>query len=685
MDDEQVTYFAETDSRNKRMRFGIKAKDRSRHVYVIGKTGMGKSTLLENLAIQDIQNGNGIAFIDPHGKTAELLLEYVPEGRIKDVLYFAPFDLDYPVSFNVMEDVGPDKRHLVANGMMSAFKKIWVDAWSARMEYILNNILLALLEYPGSTLLGVNRMLADKDYRNKVVANISDPSVKSFWVDEFAKYGERYMQEAGAAIQNKIGQFVSNPLIRNIIGQPKSTFDIRHMMDEQKIIIVNLSKGRMGEANANLLGGMLITKLYLGAMSRADVSDRVLKDLPNFYLFVDEFQNFANESFADILSEARKYKLNLTIAHQYIEQMTEEVKAAVFGNVGSMITFRVGAYDAEALEKEFAPVFTMEDIVNLDKYQIYLRLMIDGVGSQPFSSRTIPTPPVPDPNFVSEIIDTSRSQFARPRAGVEDEIKDWHRPIDEVEKDKRNSSSNNSNGSMSGNRNNNGNGVSPRPRFDGPGERGSEFKPRGASPAPSFPRQSESTQNLNRNHPATQERSENKITRDNAPASIQPQRQEANHNPFKKALIHGSSEEREKAHLERELELRKAISLNFLKKDEPKEGETPEKKDKKGVTQESLSDLRSALQSVLTEAGVVHERENKNVEKDTDKKDFNKSDQISQSNSNNHSEGSSKHVDNPKQNKNDHSNSDRNGLSNRGEVKIKEIPEKELKDILGVE
>ena len=236
--EDKITYFGETDYRNKRTRFGIKATDRARHMYVIGKTGMGKSTLLENMAIQDIQNGEGMAFIDPHGGTAEKLLDYVPESRLKDVVYFAPFDIDYPISFNVMEDIGADKRHLVASGLMSSFKKIWVDAWSARMEYILNNILLALLEYPESTLLGVNRMLADKDFRKKVVENISDPSVKSFWVDEFAKYGDRYMQEAGAAIQSKIGQFTANPIIRNIIGQPHSSFDIRKLMDEKKILIM---------------------------------------------------------------------------------------------------------------------------------------------------------------------------------------------------------------------------------------------------------------------------------------------------------------------------------------------------------------------------------------------------------------------------------------------------------------
>ncbi|HVU06277.1 MAG TPA: type IV secretion system DNA-binding domain-containing protein [Candidatus Paceibacterota bacterium] len=421
--DDKVTYFAETDARNKRVKFGIKAKDRTRHVYIIGKTGMGKSTLLENMAVQDIQGGEGCCFIDPHGKTAELLLNYVPENRLKDVLYFAPFDVEHPIAFNVMEDVGYDKRHLVVSGLMSTFKKIWADAWSARMEYILSNTLLALLEYPGATLLGVNKMLSDKDYRKKVVDNIKDPAVKSFWVDEFAKYTDRFAAEATPAIQNKIGQFTNNPLIRNIIGQPKSSFDLRKMMDDRKILIVNLSKGRVGESNANLLGAMLITKIYLAAMSRADVSDKIMKTLPNFYLYVDEFQSFANESFADILSEARKYKLNLTMAHQYIEQMSEEVRAAVFGNVGTMIVFRVGSYDAEVLEKEFAPQFTAEDIVNLGFAQIYLRLMIDGIGSQPFSATTLPPIPEPAVTFKEQVVQGSRAQFTQVRPVVEELVR----------------------------------------------------------------------------------------------------------------------------------------------------------------------------------------------------------------------------------------------------------------------
>lgn len=428
-DPEQITFFAKTDARGMHVPFGIKAKDRTRHMYVIGKTGMGKSTLLENMAVQDIRNGNGLAFIDPHGQTAETLLNYIPEERKSDVLYFAPFDTQYPVSFNVMEDVGPDRRHLVVSGLMSVFKKIWIDAWSARMEYILSNTLLALLEYPDSTLLGVNRMLSDKDYRKKVIDNIKDPSVRSFWVDEFMKYNERYMQEAGDAIKNKIGQFTNNPLIRNIVGQPHSSFDIRTIMDQKKIIIMNLSKGLVGESNANLLGSMLTTRIYLAAMSRADLLADQMAQAPNFYFYVDEFQSFANATFADILSEARKYKLNLTIAHQYIEQMEEEVKNAVFGNVGTIVAFRVGPFDAEVLETIFSPKFLATDIVNLGFAQVYLTLMIDGIGSSPFSATTLPPIPAASISYRDVIVGESRRQFARERAEVEQQILDFHQPV----------------------------------------------------------------------------------------------------------------------------------------------------------------------------------------------------------------------------------------------------------------
>lgn len=419
---DRVTYFAATDSRGKHVPFGIKSKDRDRHMYVIGKTGMGKSTLLENMAIQDIRNGEGFAFIDPHGGTVERLLDYVPKDRLKDVVYFAPFDLEHPIAFNVMEDVGYDRRHLVVSGLMATFKKIWADAWSARMEYILTNTLLALLEYPDATLLGVNRMYTDKSYRQKVVDNVKDPVVKDFWTKEFANYGDRYTQEATPAIQNKVGQFTGNPLIRNIIGQPKSSFDIRKMMDERKILAINLSKGLVGETNMRLLGSMLTTRLFLSAMSRADLSAPALSRLPHFYFYVDEFQNFANETFAEILSESRKYKLNLTIAHQYIEQMEEEVRDAVFGNVGTTVVFRVGPFDAEVLETLFIPTFTKEDIVALDRRQVYLSLMIDGVGSAPFSAVTIPPIEPPLVSNREELIAVSRAQFTSPREKVESAI-----------------------------------------------------------------------------------------------------------------------------------------------------------------------------------------------------------------------------------------------------------------------
>lgn len=448
-DPEKITFFAKTDARGSDVPFGIRAKDRTKHMYVIGKTGMGKSTLLENMAVQDMQSGEGMAFIDPHGQTAETLLDYIPEERKQDVLYFAPFDTDNPVAFNVMEDVGPERRHLVVSGLMSVFKKIWVDAWSARMEYILQNTLLALLEYPDSTLLGVNRMLSDKKYRRKVIDNISDPAVKSFWVDEFLNYNERYMQEAGDAIKNKIGQFTANPLIRNIIGQPKSSFDIRKIMDEKKILIMNLSKGLVGESNANLLGSMLTTRIYLAAMSRADLPAHEMKQMPNFYFYVDEFQSFANATFADILSEARKYKLNLTIAHQYIEQMEEEVRNAVFGNVGTIVSFRVGPFDAEVLETIYAPSFYAVDIVNLGFAQIYLTLMIDGIGSAPFSASTLPPIPPKSESCKEMVVHASRKQFAKPRAEVEAQINAWH--------EEGNSHQNQNNGgSNGGNKNNSG-------------------------------------------------------------------------------------------------------------------------------------------------------------------------------------------------------------------------------------
>jgi len=434
MSQEYINYIGETNFRNIRKKFGIKLDDRRRHVYIVGKTGMGKTALLTNMAVQDIQNGFGLAFVDPHGEAAEELLDYVPKERIQDVVYFNPSDIEWPIGFNIMEVKDPEARHLIASGLMGVFKKIWPDVWSARMEYILHNCILALLEYPDSTLLGINRVLADADYRRKVVEKITDPVVKSFWTQEFARYTQRYEVEATAAIQNKVGQFIANPLIKNIIGQVKSTIDMRKIMDEKKILIVNLSKGKMGEANSALLGALVITKLYLAAMSRVDIPEEQRSD---FFLYVDEFQNFATESFVHILSEARKYRLSLTLAHQYIAQMEEKVRDAVFGNVGTIIAFRVGAEDAEYLEKEFAPVITQEDLVNLPKYNIYVKLMIDGVAGKPFSAETLPPLPKLEHSFKNDIIEYSRKTYAHPREKVERMIAKWAEPIRKEEEKKQ--------------------------------------------------------------------------------------------------------------------------------------------------------------------------------------------------------------------------------------------------------
>ena len=388
-------------------------------MYVIGQTGTGKTTLLENMVIDDIRAGRGVGIIDPHGEFAEKILEFIPEERVDDVIYFNPADVDNPIAFNPLEKVGMEYRHLIASGIMGVFKKIWVDAWSARMEYILNNTLLALLEFPESTLLGIMRMFTDKDYRKKIVDNVQDPVIKAFWENEFSRYSQRFEVEAVAAIQNKVGQFVSNPLIRNIIGQTHSTVDLRKVMDEGKILIVNLSKGRIGEDNSALLGAMLITKLQMAAMSRIDIPVDKRRD---FYLYVDEFQNFSTESFANILSEARKYALNLTLAHQYIEQLDEKVRAAIFGNVGTVILFRVGAFDAEFLEKQFMPEFEVTDLVNLPNYHIYLKLLIDGVSGKPFSAAALPPISMIGESYSDVLIENSRRKYSVARSIVEDKI-----------------------------------------------------------------------------------------------------------------------------------------------------------------------------------------------------------------------------------------------------------------------
>lgn len=417
----EITYFARTNHRGHARKFGIKTDDRRRHMYIIGKTGMGKTTLIENMVLQDIYNGHGVAYIDPHGDTVEKILNYIPSWRINDIVYMNPADLDYPIGFNVLEAVSQTQKHLLSAGLMSVFKKIWEGLWSARMEYILSNTILALMDTPGTTLLAVNRMYSDTEFRKMIITNIKDPIVKQFWVMEYAAYSEKFATEAVAAIQNKIGQFITSGLIRNIIGQITSTIDIRQLMDSQKIFLVNLSKGRIGEDNMRLLGGMIIAKIQLAAMDRVDMPELLRKD---YYLYVDEFQNFATESFAAILSEARKFRLNLIVAHQYIAQLTEEVRDAVLGNVGSLVLFRVGAPDGLMLEPEMAPRFLVEDIINLPKFQIYLKLMIDGVASAPFSAATL-SPIARITESEPKVIRVSRERYARDRQDVEDRISEW--------------------------------------------------------------------------------------------------------------------------------------------------------------------------------------------------------------------------------------------------------------------
>ncbi|HAE36733.1 MAG: hypothetical protein UR85_C0006G0037 [Candidatus Nomurabacteria bacterium GW2011_GWF2_35_66] len=422
-----ITYFAKTNFRNSDNIFGIKRKDRRQHMYILGKSGTGKSVLLSNLIVQNIQNGEGVCVVDPHGELVEEVLHLIPEHRKKDVIYFNPADTEFHIGFNVIQLDDPKYKHLVASGLMGIFTKIWANAWSSRMEYILNNAILALLDTPGTTLLGIPRLLVDKDYRQMIIGNLKDPVVKAFWVHEYEQWREQFRNEAIAPIQNKVGQFLSTSIIRNVVGQPKSTIDIFKIMNEGKIFLVNVSKGRIGEDNSALLGGMIITKIQLAAMERVRIPEDERKD---FYLYVDEFQNFATDSFANILSEARKYRLNLTVAHQYTAQLENKdgskVRDAVFGNVGTMIIFRVGADDADFLEKEFEPEFMAQDLVNLPNFHVYLKLMIDGITSRPFSASTLPPLKVDPTSGVKDaIIASSRKLYTRSRQEVEDEISRW--------------------------------------------------------------------------------------------------------------------------------------------------------------------------------------------------------------------------------------------------------------------
>jgi len=413
-----VIHFAETNYRNLKKRFGVKERDRSGHMYVVGKTGVGKSTLIENMVISDIKKGHGVALVDPHGDLAENIFHFVPESRRQDVIYFNPGDLKYPIAFNPLEDVHPDYHHLVSSSLVSVLKKVWPEFWGPRLEHILRNSIMALLENPSSTLLDLPKLLTDQEFRIKIIAGITNQQVREFWLFEFEKYSTRFRSEAISPILNKIGQFLTSIPLRNIVGQSKNTFDLRKVMDEGKILIVNLAKGKIGEDNSSLLGAMIIAKIQQAAMSRANIPEENRKP---FYLYVDEFHNFLTLSFADILSESRKYGLSLVLANQFIAQLDKKIRDAVFGNVGTLISFRVGAEDAKYLSREFYPIFEQTDLVNLSNHHIYLKLMIDGVTSKPFSATSLP-PPEMEISYKEEVIKLSRERYSKTKEKVEREI-----------------------------------------------------------------------------------------------------------------------------------------------------------------------------------------------------------------------------------------------------------------------
>lgn len=423
----EISFFGVTNFHNQYMKFGMKRADRRRHLYVVGKSGVGKSKLLELLILSDIHAGKGVAVLDPHGDLVEDLMRYIPEERIDDVIYFNPADMEYPIGFNPIESVEPQYRQHVAMGFIEIFKKLFGANWTPRLEHVLRYTVLALFDYPNSTVFGILKMLTDKNYRQKVVARVEDPTIKNFWVNEFAAWSEKFDNEAIMPVLNKVGQFVSTSLVRNIVGQPKNTMNMCEIMDKQKILLMSVSKGNLSEEISTLLGSMVITSIYQAAMKRAAISEEERKD---FYFYVDEFHNFATKTFAEILSEARKYRLNLTVSHQHIGQLSQDIHATVFGNVGSMIAFRVGAEDANLLEKEFSPIFHANDIINLGVQEFYLKMSIDGQLRDPFSGKTL-TVPAPTKNLREKIVELSRKKYGRPRAAVEKMIEQMDRGYDE--------------------------------------------------------------------------------------------------------------------------------------------------------------------------------------------------------------------------------------------------------------
>ncbi|OGG03043.1 hypothetical protein A2W14_07270 [Candidatus Gottesmanbacteria bacterium RBG_16_37_8] len=385
----EINFFARTEYKNQLTTFGIKRDDRRKHMYIIGKTGTGKSTLIANMAINDMRNKEGVCVIDPHGDLSEILLDFVPSFRLNDIVYLEPFDQNNPFWMNPLEVKNPVHKELIASGIVSIFSKLYAYSWGPRLEYILRNVILTLLEYPNSTLVMVPDLLSDQNFRQRVLNKVEDKILQNFWRNEYDKMHPRLKSEAISPIQNKVGQFVMSPTIRQILEHPVSTIDLEEIMDQGKILILNLSQGKLGEDNAALLGAMFITKIQLAAMNRVNVQEKERRD---FYLYVDEFQNFATTSFIKILSEARKYRLNINLANQYIGQVEEDVQKAIFGNAGTLISFIIGAQDAHHLSREFGQWYKEEDLVNLGAFQIIIKLAIDNLTSFPFHAITLPLP-----------------------------------------------------------------------------------------------------------------------------------------------------------------------------------------------------------------------------------------------------------------------------------------------------
>ena len=423
--DEDINIFAETDYRGERILFGLKRHDRRRHMYLLGKTGVGKSATFKNMIVSDILKGDGVCYIDPHGQDIDEILNYIPPQRVNDVVYFDPSDSKFPIGFNMLELEDLTLRDLVADGVVSVFKKQFGDSWGPRLQYILQNAVATCIEAQGTTILAVQRILIDTNYRKFILKQLKDPILLKFWQDEYEQMSQnsRLITEAVAPIQNKVGRFISSSVIRNIVGQVKSTIDLREIMDSKKILLINLAQGKIGEENASLLGGMIITRLQAAAMQRVDIPEDERED---FFLYVDEFQNFATDSFAKILSEARKFRLNLTMTNQYIEQIPLTVRHAIFGNVGTLSSFVVSQSDASLLAQEFAPIFDSEDLVSLESHSMYLKLCIDGMTSKPFSAKSLDYKKRLDPYGEREkIIQVSRERYGTPQEVIEDKIQRW--------------------------------------------------------------------------------------------------------------------------------------------------------------------------------------------------------------------------------------------------------------------